>query len=557
MAVLLACLLLSSACSTGNQQNSNDPGQTSGPSDDPGSKGVVIIDPSDLFSGRDLEVGYDETTSAAIKLNGNTAASGSNAVKVSGSTVAITDEGTYILSGTLNDGMIIVDADKADKVRLVLNNVKINSKTSAPIYIRQADKVFITLAPDSANTLSNGGTFAQTDENSIDAVIFSKDDLTLNGSGTLIINSPAGHGIVSKDELKLTGGTYEIKAASHGLEGKDNVCIGNAKLSITSGMDGIHAENPDDSTLGFIYIQSGTFNITSEGDGIAASAKMQIDGGTFHIVSGGGSANAAKSNASSKGIKASGELVINDGSFTVDSADDAVHSNASITITGGTIEIATGDDGFHADDTLTILSGTVKVTESYEGLEGLHVKVSGGDLTLYAGDDGINAAGGTDQSGFGGRDRFGGRGDGAGSKGSIEISGGKLYINARGDGIDANGTLTISGGYTVVCGPIKGDTATLDYDVSGVITGGTFIGTGASRRAMSFSDSEQGVISVRIASQPAGTAITLSDSKGNKIISDYKPELEFEIVILSSPDIVKGETYTLNVGSKSDEVTAK
>lgn len=183
---------------------------------------------ADLFTDRDFEVGYDESTSAIITLNGDSAQCSSNAVEISGTTVTIKDEGTYILRGTLNDGMIIVNADKKDKPQIVLDNVTINSDTSAPIYILQADKVFITMAANSENTLSNGGTFTAIDDNNIDSVIFSKDDLTLNGNGTLTITSPAGHGIVSKDELTITSGTYAITSASHGIAGKDNVCITNA-----------------------------------------------------------------------------------------------------------------------------------------------------------------------------------------------------------------------------------------------------------------------------------------------------------------------------------------
>lgn len=597
-ALLLAVALLVPGCSqnygvtqpdisAGNQQQTNIVNTTS--------DNNSADDSSDLFSSRDFEVGYDESTSAIIQLDGDTAISTSNAVKISERTVTITDEGTYIISGTFNDGMIIVNAEKTDKIQLVLDNVSIHSETSAPIYILNADKVFITLAPDSVNSLSNGGTFTAIDENNIDAVIFSKEDLTLNGSGALAINSPAGHGIVSKDELALTSGTYQIRAASHGLQGKDNICIANVEINITSGKDGIHAENTDDTTLGFVYIESGAFNINSGGDGISASACIQIDDGIFNIVSGGGSANAevktpdfrggfmgggrkglgfnggnnaqdtTSTNAeddsnSNKGIKAGGNLTINGGSFNIDTADDAVHSNASINMNNGTLQIATGDDAFHADDTLTIISGTINITKCYEGLEALHVEVSGGDITLYAGDDGLNAAGGTDQSGFGGmrgNDRFGrGRPGSSSSNGSIVISGGKLYVNAQGDGIDANGTLTISGGYTVICGPIVGDTATLDYDVSGVITGGTFIGTGAAGMAQTFSDSGQGVVAVRVGNQPAGTAITLTDSNGKTIIPSYTPELDFAVVILSSPDIVKGETYTVTIGNNTADFIA-
>ena len=578
ISMLLAAALLISGC--GNQDASST-GNTAAP-----------IDDTNIFSNRDYDADYDESKSAIITLNGDSAQCSSDAVRISGSTVTITDEGTYILSGILNDGMIIVSSEKTDKTQLVLDGVTIHSETSAPIYILQSDKVFITLAPDSVNTLSNGGTFTAMDENNIDAVIFSKEDVTLNGSGSLTVTSPAGHGIVSKDSLTITGGIFDVSAASHALAGKDDVCITNATVKLTSGKDGIHAENADDTAKGFVYIESGTFEISAEGDGIAASANMQIQGGSFDIISGGGSVNAAsqtsdfwgdfmgggkhpggnrggnstqstasetaEDSTSIKGIKAASDLVINGGEFTIDSADDAVHSNTNVTVNGGTFEIASGDDAFHADETLTVTSGTITIKESYEGLEGLNISISGGDITLTATDDGLNAAGGTDQSGFGGHrgnDRFGGMSGGASSGGSIVISGGTISVTASGDGIDANGTLTISGGYTTVCGPTTGDTATLDYDSSATITGGTFIGTGASGMAQTFSGSEQGVISVNVGSQNAGTQITLTDRQGNVIIS-YAPELSFGVVILSSPDIVKGETYTITVGVASAEFTA-
>lgn len=545
---------------------------------------------AEMFTDRDYNTEYDESSSIRIQLNGSSATASSDSVRISGTTVTITEEATYILSGTLDDGMVIVDAPDTAKLQLVLDGVNINSQTSAPLYILEADKVVVTLADGSENTLSNGGSFVAIDEENIDAALYSKQDLTLNGSGSLTVTSPAGHGIASNDDLVITGGAYTVSAASHGLNANDSVRItGETSLVVDAGKDGIHAENNDDTSLGFVYISNGAMDIESEGDGVSAGAYMQIENGVFQIVAGGGSENSSKessdswggfrggrgpgqtaesadttddSSTSMKGIKSTGDMVITNGSFTVNSADDAVHSNASLTVNGGTFEIASGDDAFHADETLTTTAGTVNITESYEGLEALHVNIQGGDITLVSRDDGLNAAGGTDASGTaGGRDgMFGGRGGGPGggtstSNGSITISGGTLHITASGDGIDANGSLTVSGGYTVVAGPTQGDTATLDYDTSATITGGTFIGTGASGMAQTFSDSEQGVVSVSVGNQSAGTAITLTDSDGNTIIS-YTPELSFHVVIFSSPDIVSGQTYTVTAGSVSGETTA-
>ena len=604
----LVCCLLSGCGKPGDNDetigNNNESSVTepSGTSSDPVDVDFSQVD-EDMFTDRDGKTEYDESKAVSVQLNGTSATSSSNSVKISGSTVTITEEATYVISGTLTDGMIIVNAEDTAKLQIVLNGVDITSKTSAALYILEADKVFVTLADGKTNTLANGGTFTAIDENNIDAAVFSKQDLTFNGSGSLTVTSPAAHGIVCKDDLVFTGGTYTINSASHGLDANDSVRISNStKLTIDAGKDGVHCENTDDASLGFIYISNGTFNIEAEGDGIAASAYVQIENGTFDLLNGGGSENGSKehsdnfggfmgeghgggrpgemrpggsqssttttdeSSTSMKGIKATNSLLISGGTFKIDSADDSVHSDVSVSINGGTFEIASGDDAIHAEENLTITAGTFNITESYEGLEALNIDVKGGEFKIVANDDGLNAAGGTDSSGTtGGRDGMFGDGHGGGAggmgggmssgNGSIVISGGNLYVKASGDGIDANGTLTISGGYTVVTGPTQGDTATLDYDKSATITGGTFIGTGAQGMAQTFSDSKQGIVAVSVGNQSAGTNITLKDKSGKTLIT-YAPNLSFAVVILSSPDIVSGDTYTITVGSESGEFEA-
>lgn len=552
----------------------------------------------DMFTDRDKKTEYDEKNAVKIQLSGSSATASSDSVKINGTTVTIREEAVYVISGTLENGMVIVDAPDTAKVQLVLAGADITSQTSAALYILEADKVFVTLADDTGNALSNGGSFEAIDENNIDGAIFSKQDLTLNGTGALTVTSAAGHGIVCKDDLVITGGSYVVNAASHGLDANDSVRLTNADLTIDAGKDAIHCENSDDAEKGFVYISGGTIKAEAEGDGIAASAHMQIAGGTVELLVGGGSENGSKEHSDSfggfmggrpgrmepngfqstateedstsmKGLKAESGLLISDGNIVVDSADDCIHSDASMTINGGAFALASGDDALHAEDTLTITAGVIDISNSYEGLEALHIAVQGGDIKLMASDDGLNAAGGTDQSGFtGGRDgmfgggmgggRPGGGGHGgmsANSNGSIQISGGTLYVRASGDGIDANGTLEITGGHTTVVGPTQGDTATLDYDKSAIISGGTFIGTGASGMAQTFSDCQQGVIAVSVGNQPAGTQILLQDGEGNVLIT-YEPELNFAVVILSCPELVKGETYTITVGSQSGEFAA-
>lgn len=502
LAFLLTGALVLSGCSKTNNSNETSSGSTS---TDLSAQG---IDVSNMFSDRDKEIGYDEENSTVIKLSDDSTTCDSDAVQISGNTVTIIDEGTYILSGTLTDGMVIVDAEDTDKVQLVLDGVDITSAESAAIYVREADKVFITTASDSQNTLTNGGTYTAIDDNNIDAAIFSKSDLTLNGAGSLTITAKAGHGVVSKDDLVLTSGTYQIDAASHGLSGKDSVRIASGSYTIVSGKDGIHAENADDTSLGFVYLADGTFDITSDGDGISAGNWLQADGGVYTVKAGGGSENVQKSDGewqfgpgqqtestdtteedtvSMKAIKAAGELILKGGKYSLDSADDTIHSNANITISDGEFTLASGDDGIHADSATTISGGTIDITESYEGIEGL----------------------------------------------SIDITGGETYVS----------------------GPTNDGNSALDYNGTGTVTGGIFIAAGSSGMAENFGDSStQGVMMVTVNSQAAGSAVSLSDSSGNELVS-WTPEKEYTSVIISCPEITTGQEYTLTTGSDTTQIT--
>ena len=615
IAILLMLTLILTGCGNNSQPNGSEPGNNSvsegtiGNGGESSNADPIEVDFSktdaDMFTERDKKVEYDASKAVTIQLNGSSATASSNSVQINGSTVIIKEEATYVISGSLK-GMLVVDAPDTAKVQLVLNGVDITSEASAALYILEADKVFVTLFGGTTNTLANGGSFTAIDDNNIDGALFSKQDLTLNGTGSLTVTSPAGHGIVCKDDLVITGGTYVVNSASHGIDANDSVRVTDANITIDAGKDAIHCENSDDAAKGFVYISGGTIKAEAEGDGIAASAYMQIESGTIDLLVGGGSENGSKAHSdhfggfmggghgggrpggmvpgnsqttetdenstSMKGLKSANSMLISGGSITINSADDAIHSDVSLTINGGTFTIASGDDAIHAEDTLTVTAGKIDISESYEGLEALHIDVRGGDIKLVASDDGLNAAGGTDQSGTeGGRDGMfgggpggmgGGRPGGGGfggmsgnSNGSIKVSGGNLYINSSGDGMDANGTLEISGGYTVVVGPTQGDTATLDYDKSGMITGGTFIGTGAAGMAQSFSDSNQGVIALQVGNQSAGAQIILKDKNGNAVLT-HTPELNFAVVILSSPELVKGETYTITVGTQSGDFEA-
>lgn len=312
---------------------------------------------SGLFSGRDLSGSYADEV-FHITLNGTTAASDTNRVSASGGIVTVSGPGTYLVSGALNNGSIVVNADKQDKVQLVLDGVTVHSDSYAAIYVAQADKVFVTLADGTSSTLTNGGSFTQTDDNKVDAVIFSKDDLTLNGSGSLAITSPAGHGIVGKDDVTITGGSYAITSSDSAITTKDSLNVADGSFVITTGEDGLHAENNDDNTKGSICIEGGSFLIKAGDDAIHATTLLQIDGGSIDITA-------------AEGMEAT-YVLINDGCISITATDDGVNAarkssayTSTVEINGGELNVTMGPgdtDGIDSNGNIVITGGTVNVT---------------------------------------------------------------------------------------------------------------------------------------------------------------------------------------------------
>lgn len=549
-ALLVALIVAVSVTGCANTDNNTSSGSTA-TADNVSQTSTVSDDSTDseMFTDRDKEVGYDESSAVTVAFSSSGATASSDSVTVSGSKVTLKDEGTYIITGTTADGQIIVDADSKTKIQIVLKNASITCKSSAALYVKQADKVFVTTAKDSENTLASTVEYVQTDDNNVDAAVFSKDDITLNGEGKLTVSSEKGHGIVSKDDLKFTSGEYTVTAASHALSGKVSIRIASGTYNLTSGKDGLHAENTDDTSKGFVYIADGNFTVNCKGDGIDAGTTAQIENGTFNITSSSGSSSSsATDSASVKGIKAAGDLTISGGTFNLNCEDDALHSNTNVTVTNGTFTISTGDDGIHADSKTSISGGTVNITESYEGIEGTEVEISGGTITLKASDDGINAAGGKDESGFGGgfdRDNF------SSSNASITISGGKITIEADGDGVDSNGSLTVTGGETYVSGPTSGADGALDYDGEATITGGIFVAAGSTQMAQNFGENST-QCSMFVNTNSSGE-ITLKNSSGEVLVS-FTPTKTYACVVISCPQITTGQTYTVTAGEYSTEV---
>mgnify|MGYP002529004786 FL=1 len=493
---------------------------------------------SSMFTKRDSSTDYDEAAAQYIDLDAQTG------------DVTLTEAGDYVLSGTLSDGSVIINAPEDAKLHLILNGAHIASQSTAALYVISADKVFVTLTDGSENGISAAGDSAEDDYANVDAAIFARCDISFNGSGSLSVSSAKGRGIVSKDDLVFTGGSYMIQAANHGISGKDSIRIADGSFVVTAGKNCLDSDN-DDSDKGFIYIAGGSFDLSS--------------------------------------------------------GNDACHCSGDFDFLAGNMEISAADDGVHSDAALSVSGGSITILLCYDGLEGVTVDISGGMIDITSSDDGINAANGSSDSAHDGTDgtpaeSAGGvtdmsgdppeKPDGSGDTGTasgsapeapadmpeapadmpggmgggfgggddpfaadssclVTISGGTVRINAQGDGIDSNGDLVISGGEVYISGPRNGGDGALDYNGSGTISGGIVVACDTGGMSQNFSDGSQ--CSAMISLNGSGE-IRLTDASGNVLLS-YTPADDYSCIVVSCPELSEGSEYTLSYGSASQSFT--
>lgn len=540
---------------------------------------------SEYFTANDLEGNWDASDAAVITLTGDGAEISGNGAYANDGNVVITNAGYYVVSGSLTDGYLSVDAYDSSKVFILLNGVEINCSDDACIRVEQADKVFLTLAESSQNTLTSGSAYSeQALKAGTDGAVFAHDDLTINGSGSLTVNAEYRHGIAANDDLIITGGTITVTAAADAIHANDSLRIKEASITLDAGDDGMVTSNEEEN--GYLYIESGSLNIKA--------------------------------------------------------ADDGIHTTGEITIAGGDLTVSAGDDGIHSDASVSFLDGSLLIEECYEGIEALIIDVSGGEITIYPEDDGFNANGNSDsQIGAGGKgghrqeaftgdttvpsemksiDMTGdmqvppdtgsdmssadstsdmptppdmgsdmGSADSADgmpappSRGSseesmdtqssitandeetyINISGGTItIINETGndaDGLDSNGDLFISGGTIYVSLLGSGSNSAVDYgsESGGVaeISGGTIIACGASSMAETFdtSSAQASILYNTNTAAEAGTTLTVEDTDGNVLLS-WEVPCSFSSALVSFPQLETGGTYIVAIGDNIEEIT--
>ncbi|MCD8326462.1 MAG: carbohydrate-binding domain-containing protein [Lachnospiraceae bacterium] len=526
----------------------------------------------------------DEDNQTQIVFSGNTITVDGSGASASDSVVTISDGGTYSVSGSMENGQIYVGAGGSDEVIIILNGLTLSHEEESVIYVENAGQTQLILAEGTVNTLQSGTAVEISaleegaDDDASGGAVYARDDLSISGEGILVSYGYINNGIQTTNNLLIDSGTYQVTALGNGIKGKDSVTITGGLFTITAGGDGVKSNDTSGDNYGVVTISGGTFVMEVYGDGVQAETMLTISGGSFDIVTGGGSSEATYSSSenwrvygsnwdmsdetdsSAKALKGGTKVTVSGGSFTIDSYDDAVHSNGSVVITGGTFEIASGDDGIHGDASLEISGGTINISDCYEGLEANQISISGGDITLTAYDDGLNANGGSTASGFG----MGGQNSSASSTSddfpTLRITDGSIVVNAGGDGLDSNGDIIIEGGLVIVNGPTDSQNGAIDsgseYGGTCTISGGTLLALGSSGMAEGFaSSSEQCSFMVTMtASFSAGDGLTVTDSGGN-VIYQYTITKSGSSVVFSSPDLTLGATYTLTVGSQSVEVT--
>ncbi|WP_099157171.1 carbohydrate-binding domain-containing protein [Virgibacillus ndiopensis] len=419
------------------------------------------------YNSEDSYTAWNDEDVTYINLNEtSTTADGNDGVIVDDNQIAIRTTGTYVVEGTLEDGQILVDAEDDGTVRIVLNGASIHSSTSAPIYVKQANKMVISLEKNTENVVSDATeyVFEEEETDEPEAAIFSKDDLTINGSGTLTVNGNYNDGITSRDDLKIAGGIIEVTSVDDGIVGRDLLAMKGATVSVTATGDGVKASNDEDESKGNIVLESGTLKVKAEGDGVQAEKTVAAAGGKYSIVSGGGSPETIES-TDELGRTGKGQFNPGDteegteGMPQMPNGDEpsagtegmpqmpndeppeetedmpqipngneppeetesedtistkGIKAGTELIIAGGTFSIDSLDDGLHSDQNLTISGGKINISTGDDAIHGDEdLAINGGTIAIKKSLEGIEGV-------------------------NVTIADGTIHINAEDDGVNVN-----------------------------------------------------------------------------------------------------------------------
>lgn len=494
--IFMACFLVMTACNhndeSRNVQNNSVSNENAEQAVENKTNMEVVRDwPEGInFEPEDLNASFDPEKSITIELNDTQAIINGNGAEQYDEQIRITEGGEYILRGKSEHFRMVIDVPKDEQVHIILDDVTMYSSTTSPLYIKEAGKVILTLQEGTSNVFSDEKRSNTLDEDEPNAVIYSKTDLTINGTGALTILARENDGITSRDDLNIVSGSIEVHAVDDGLFGRDRLAIQDGNVTIQAGGDGLKSTNDSEPNLGDIVIEGGHFQIATTGDGMQAAGSIRVDGGTF----------------------------------TINAAEDALNSQHHILLSDGTLNIATNKNGIQADAAIAVKQGEINIMESNEGLEGEQITISGGTLNINAMDDGINITS---------------------SDHKLLITGGDIYIDAKGDGLDSNGSIEMSGGRVMIQGPSDDDNGALDYDHIFHMNGGELIAIGSAKMASvpSTSSVQPSILLNYNQNQDVETAIQLKNSQ-DELIASFVAIKRFQTIVISVEALELGEQYT-------------
>lgn len=500
------------------------------------------VDDSDEsnINGIEENTDYDFSVSGAtnITLNGTSATVTGTGADVEGTTVTISSKGTYVISGTLNNGQIKVKTDDTDPVKIILNGASVTNTSTSPLFIDKAVKVVLILNTETTNTFSDGANYSDVAEGQ-NAAIFSQSYLSVFGEGSLTVNGKYKDGITGKDGLVIKSGNITVNATDDGIRGKDYLHIYNGNIKVVSGGDGLTSNDENNTTTGIVKIENGIYSITAGGDGINAASALTVLGGTFNITSGGGSSKTVSAMYSAKAIKAAGTIALA-GTFYLNAAEDAIHSDTDVTLNAGTFAISAADDGIHATTNIIINNSDITISKSEEGIEGKFITYNNANISVVSNDDCSNSTAGNRTEA---------------NDGSLTtINGGTLILSGtNGDPLDSNGSITMKNGTVIIQGPSKQPEVPIDYNGTFNLDGGFLIAAGIASNMTQAPSTSSAQKSVRLffnSTLAAGTLFNVQDESGNSLVT-FKPERSYSAIVFSSSEITASKTLKIYTGGTS------
>lgn len=441
-----------------------------------------------------------------ISLSDDRITSEDSTVTVKDHVVTITQAGTYVLAGKLTDGRLVVDADKDAEVTLILNGVDITCSDYACLRVEQAGMVTIQLADGTENELTDGSSYTLVDEDDgTDGVIFSKDDLKLEGSGTLYVTGNYGHGIVGKDTLEINGGTYIIQAKEDGINANDAITINDGILHISAGDDGIHVDE-------VLTVNDGAITVAESYEGLEGH-----------------------------------QVIINGGDIDITTSDDGINSNSgengsqSGDRTDMPTDMTPPEDMEDRTDMLTDMTPPDDMGDRADAPEDMTPPEDMEDRSDMTPPGGMGGGMGIDMD--------------ADEDSLLQINGGTILVNAGGDGLDSNGILEMTGGTVYVSGAANNGDGALDYGIKATISGGTILAAGYQGMEAGFDNASEQYSRIYHTPelQDADTKVAIYDADGSEILSWTVPK-EFNSIVISAPEIKEDGTYTIKVGDQEDTI---